>query len=69
MAVEYLDKGNDDGTNFGQSTSSKIGFYGLATTIVQTTLTLTVTASAAATATYTDIVAIKAALVALGLVA
>ena len=28
MAVEYLDKGNDDGTCFGKSTTSKIGFYG-----------------------------------------
>ena len=69
MAVEYLDKGNDDGTCFGKATTSKIGFYGLATPIVQPTLTITVTASASPAATYTDIVAIKAALVALGLVA
>lgn len=67
MAVEYVGKGNDDGTDFGRS-DGKIGFYGLATPIVQPTLTLTVTASAAATAAYTDILAIKAALVALGLV-
>lgn len=68
MAVEYIDKGNDDGTVFGYATTSKIGFYGLATPIVQPTLTLTVTTSASPAATYTDIVAIKAALVALGLV-
>lgn len=67
MAVEYVGKGNDDGTDFGRS-DGKIGFYGLATPIVQPTLTLTVTTSAAATAAYTDILAIKAALVALGLV-
>ena len=67
MAVEYVGKGNDDGTDFGRS-DGKIGFYGLATPIVQPTLTLTVTASAVATAAYTDILAIKAALVALGLV-
>lgn len=35
MAVEDLTKGNDDGTNFGQSASDKIGFYGLTTPIVQ----------------------------------
>ena len=67
MAVEYLDKGNDDGTVFGQKTTSKIGFYGLSTPIVQPTLTLTATASAAVLGA--DVIAIKAALVALGLVA
>ena len=67
MAVEYLDKGNDDGTCFGKATTSKIGFYGLTTPIVQPTLTLTATASA--TVLGADVIAIKAALVALGLVA
>ena len=67
MAVEYLDKGNDDGTVLGQSASSKLGFYGLATPIVRPTLTLTATASAAVLGA--DVIAIKAALVALGLVA
>ena len=67
MAVEYLDKGNDDGTVLGQSASSKLGFYGLATPIVQPKLTLTATASA--TVLGADVIAIKAALVALGLVA
>ena len=67
MAVEYLDKGNDDGTVFGQKTTSKIGFYGLSTPIVQPTLTLTVTASASPAATYTDLVAIQTFLKALGL--
>jgi len=28
MAVEYLDNGNVDGTCLGQSSSTKIGFYG-----------------------------------------
>lgn len=67
MAVDVRGTGNDDGVDFGQSTSHKIGFYGLATPIVQPTLTLgegtdTVTLTA-------DMAAIKAALVALGLVA
>jgi hypothetical protein len=39
MAVEYLDKGNDDGTVFGQDASEKIGFYG-ASPITQPALTL-----------------------------
>jgi hypothetical protein len=67
MAVEYLDKGNDDGTCLGQSASSKIGFYGLATPIVQPTLTVTVTATGPVTACATDILAIQAFLKALGL--
>ena len=67
MSVNYVGTGNDDGVDFGHSTTAKIGFYGLATPIVQPTLTLgegtdTVTLTA-------DMVAIKAALVALGLVA
>ena len=28
MAVEYLDKGNDDGTCFGYASTSKISFWG-----------------------------------------
>ena len=35
MSVEYLGSGNDDGVNHGRSTTDKIGFYGLATPIVQ----------------------------------
>lgn len=35
MAVEYLGTGNDDGVDLGRSTTDKIGFYGLATPIVQ----------------------------------
>ena len=67
MSVDVRGTNNDDGVDFGQSTSSKIGFYGLATPIVQPTLTL-----GAGTDTITlaaDMAAIKAALVALGLVA
>lgn len=35
MAVEYLGSGNDDGVDLGRSTTDKIGFYGLATPVVQ----------------------------------
>ena len=40
MAVEYLTSANDDGTNFGKSATSKIGFYGLTTPIVQPSISL-----------------------------
>lgn len=39
MAVEYVGSGNDDGVNLGRSTTDKIGFYGLATPIVQPSVT------------------------------
>jgi hypothetical protein len=35
MAVQQLHDGNDEGANFGASTSQKIGFYGLTAPIVQ----------------------------------
>ncbi len=35
MAVEQLSRAPSDGTNLGQSATDKIGFYGLATPIVQ----------------------------------
>jgi hypothetical protein len=54
MAVEYLGSGNDDGVLLGRSTTDKVGFYGLATPIVQgatvTTLATTPTATDIATA-------------------
>lgn len=70
MSVEYLDKGNDDGTNFGRS-DGKIGFYGLTTPIVKQTVTLTVTSATTSASTSWiagDLVNIKAALAALGLI-
>ena len=72
MSVDYLDKGNDDGTNFGYATTSKIGFYGLATPIVQPTVTLTTSATGATTAVLlklqVDVMAICSALQNLGLI-
>ena len=38
MAVEYIGRGNDDGTNFGRS-DDKIGFYGLTAPIVKPSFT------------------------------
>lgn len=53
MAVEYLDKGNDDGTVLGQDSSELIGFWGVTPvdqpatiTTVSTTNTVGVVATA-----------------------
>lgn len=67
MAVEHITRKPVDGTLFGQGKSDKIGFYGLATPIVQPTLTLSL--GTTTTLLAEDVAAIKAALVALGLVA
>jgi hypothetical protein len=68
MAVHYLDDGNDDGTVLGQSATSKIGFYGLTTPIVQPTLTAVSASAATTTLNETRITRIQTALVSLGLV-
>ena len=49
MAVEYLSGGNDDGTVFGNSSTDKIGFYGLTTPIVRPTKATAVATTAAVT--------------------
>lgn len=82
MAVRQLSDGNDDGTVLGQSASDKIGFYGLATPIVQPSgasqaaVTNTTTTTSTTTALTTDLDAvrvlvnkIRSDLVALGLIA
>ena len=51
MSVDFLDTGNDDGTNFGYATTSKIGFYGLTTPIVQPTTGSAVATTASTTST------------------
>lgn len=66
MAIRQLSNGGPDGTLLGQSTSDKIGFYGLTTPIVQPTITLG--AGTTTTLLAADVAAIKAALVALNLV-
>lgn len=69
MALEQLTSGNDDGSLMGASTSEKIGFYGLATPIVQPTITVTATTTATTTLNEQGYTRIVTALVALGLVA
>ncbi|MDO9535100.1 MAG: hypothetical protein Q7J85_07150 [Bacillota bacterium] len=81
MAIEYLDKGNDDGTCLGQSASEKISFYGatpqvqaaFATATVVTTAATNTTPYGFATAGQADAIVtlvneLRAELVALGLV-
>jgi hypothetical protein len=68
MAVRYLDDGNDVGTVLGQSTSAKIGFYGLATPIVQPSITAVATGTATTALNETKINRLYAALRALGLI-
>ena len=67
MAVEYIDTGNDDGTDFGRS-DGKIGFYGLTTPIVKQTLTVAVAAGATIGTEILGILELQAALAALGLI-
>ena len=70
MAVDYVDRGNDDGMNFGRS-DGKIGFYGLTTPIVKQTITVLATVTVGTndfTNLLADVTAIVDALAALGLI-
>ena len=68
MAVTYLDEGNDDGTVLGQASTSKLGFYGLATPIVQPSITAVATGTATTTLNETKINRLYTALRSLGLI-
>lgn len=50
MGVEYLDKGNDDGTVLGQSATEKIAFHNV-TAITQAAIAASVTTSVSASGT------------------
>ena len=65
--IKQLSDSNTGGTLMGRATTDKIGFYGLTTPIVQPTISLG--AGTTTTLLAADVAAIKAALVALGLVA
>lgn len=74
MSVNNLSQGNDDGTVFGLSSTDKIGFYGLATPIVQrsgaaqaTSLVGTASSTALDTATKAALLEVMNTLAALGL--
>jgi hypothetical protein len=64
MAIEYLSKGNDDGTSLGNKTTEKVSLYGV-TPIVQGTISASAGTDAATLVT--EVAEIRAALVALGL--
>lgn len=75
MAIgKHLTDLNPSGTSFGQSTADKIGFYGLATPIVQrsgaaqaTSLVGTASSTAVDTATKAALIEVMNTLAALGL--
>lgn len=66
--VKHLTDKDPAGTLFGQSSTDKIGFYGLATPIVQPSVTWPNTATATTTLNETKANRLMAALVALGLI-
>lgn len=68
MAVKQLSDGGTAGTNFGQSSTDKIGFYGLTTPIVRPSAGTAITATATETATIALVIKLRAALVNLGLI-
>ena len=69
MGIQYIDDKGPDGAVFGQSSTAKIGFYGLATPIVRPSVTWPNTATATTTLNETKANRLMAALVALGLIA
>lgn len=70
MAAKQLTNAATEGLVIGQSASDKLGFYGLATPIVQPTSAnqATITAGATTTACNTLVIELRAALVALNLI-
>lgn len=72
MAVKELSDGGPDGTRLGQSTTDKIGFFGLTTPVAKRTCTLAAALTAGST-TAADCAAaideLHAALVAYGIIA
>ncbi len=51
MSVNQISNGNDDGTLLGQSSTDKLGFFGLTTPIVQPALTPCKTVASATSTT------------------
>lgn len=72
MALKELSDGGPDGTRLGQSSSDKVGFFGLTTPVARRTCTLAA-ALTAGTTTPADIAAavdeLHAALAAYGIIA
>jgi hypothetical protein len=70
MALKELSDGGPDGTRLGQSATDKVGFFGLATPIVQPTAAnqAAITAGATTTACNNLVIELRLALVNLGLI-
>lgn len=66
--IKQLSDGGPDGTLLGQSTTDKIGFYGLTTPIVQPSITAVTTTTATTALNETKINRLYAALRALNLI-
>lgn len=69
MAIKELSDSNPDGTRLGQTSTDKIGFYGLATPIARPSVTAVTTTTATTTLNETRVSRLEAALVNLGLIA
>lgn len=69
MAIKQLSDGNPAGTLFGQSSTDKIGFYGLTTPIVRPSITAVGTTTATTALNETKIDRLYTALRNLGLIA
>ena len=67
MPIQHLTDQNPEGSNFGQSTTDKIGFYGLTTPIVQPSVTAATLTATTAT-NELGLARLTAALVNLGLI-
>lgn len=68
MAVKQLSDGGPDGTRLGQSSTDKIGFYGLTTPIARPSVTWPNTGTATTTLNELKANRLMAALVALNLI-
>lgn len=68
MALKELSDGGSEGARLGQSSTDKLGFYGLATPIVRPSVATAITTGATETATISLVRSIRLALVNLGLV-
>ena len=68
MGIKQLSDGGPDGVLFGQSSTDKLGFYGLTTPIVQPAITAVGTATATTALNETKIDRLYTALRSLGLI-
>ena len=59
MAIKQLSDGNPSGTTMGQGTSDKLGFYGLATNIIQPSAVTTVDTTTVTTVDTTTLTAMQ----------